>query len=179
MSTRILAMPALVSLLALAACAPPPPPTTGTSDDEVAIRAIGTRFAEAWNKGDVAGMTAMTADDYEAVAADGTVIKGKAADEEVTKKGVADRAGMNLKLNIQTTYVHWAGSAKAASVGGTWTLDGLPPGAGGDKGAWMILVMKGADNQWRSATGLVAEFVPPPAAPAAPAAADKGKGKGK
>ena len=175
MRIRALSLFAIAGVFALAACtAPPPPapPTTGTSDDEVALRGMGAKYAEAWSKGDVATLVTMVTDDYEAVAADGTVVKGKAAFEEMEKKQAAERAAMPMKLNVQTSYVHWAGSANGASIGGTWTIEGLPPGAGPGKGAWTGMAKKGTDGQWRLATGLVADYVPPPPAPA-PA---KGKG---
>jgi uncharacterized protein (TIGR02246 family) len=166
---------ALVAALSLAACAAPPA-ATGTADDEAAIRAIGPKFADAWTKGDVAAMSAMTADDYQAVNPDGTVIKGRAAAEENSNKEADARAGLGLKLTVDTTYVRWV-SATAAEAGGTWAVAGAPAGSGPDKGAWMTLDVKGADGQWRTATGLVAAYVPPPAPPAAtPMPAAKGKG---
>lgn len=168
---------AILGVLALAACAPPPPATSGTAADETAIRALGGRFAEAWNTGDVPAMSAMTTEDYEAVAPDGAVIKGRAASDEASKKEVAGRAGLGLKLSVDTTYVHWVG-ANAAAAGGTYTVAGVPPGMGSGKGSWMTVNTKGADGQWRMSTSLVSEFVPPPAMPPpTPTPAPKGKGK--
>ena len=168
---------AFVAVLALAACAPPPAATSGTPEDEAAIRAMGPKFADVWNKGDVAGMTALMTDDYQAVAADGTEIKGRAAAEESSKQEATARAGLGLKISIDTKYVRWV-SATSAQVGGTWTLAGAPAGSGPDKGAWMALDMKGTDGQWRMANALVASYQPPPAPPAAtPMPAAKGKGK--
>jgi ketosteroid isomerase-like protein len=145
---------------------------SGTPADETAIRGMGAKYAEAWNKGDLATMSSMVTENYDGVAPDGTVIKGRAAAAEMDKKELAGRAGMNLKLDV-----HWAG-ANAASAGGTWTVAGIPAGVGGDKGSWTIVAVKDADGQWRMASGLVAQFVPPPAPPTpSPTPAPKGKGK--
>jgi len=173
---KVLRVSSVLGVLALAACAPPPA-TSGTAADETAIRALAPKFAEAWNKGDVPAMTAMATDDYESVAPDGSVVKGKAAYEEMGKKEVAGRAGLGLKLSVETTYVHWLG-ADTAAAGGTYTVAGVPAGMGSGKGSWMTVDKKGADGQWRMATGLVSEFVPPPAMPV-PAATPAPKGKGK
>ena len=159
----------LLGTLALAACAPPPAPTTGTAADETAIRGIGAAYAEAWNKGDVTAMVAFSTDDYDAVQPDGKVIKGKAGVEEEAKTSAAARAGLPLKLSIETSILRWT-SASTAAIGGTWTVAGMPAGMGADKGAWSSTVAKSADGQWRMVTGLVSAFVPPPAAP--PPAAD-------
>ena len=174
MRQRFVQACALAGVLAMTACAQAPA-ATGTSEDEAAIRANGNKFAEAWNKGDVAAMTAMLADNYHAVEADGTLIEGKAKSEARERESASQRAGLGLTLNIQTSYIHWI-NANNASVGGTWTLAGLPPGAGADKGAWTALTQKGADGQWKIATALVAEYHPPPAPPAAPAPDPKSKG---
>jgi hypothetical protein len=91
------------------------------------------------------------------------------------RKSASERAPLGLKLNIQTSYIHWV-NANNASVGGTWTISGLPPGAGAEKGAWMTLSQKGTDGQWRIGSALVAEYHPPPAPPAAPAPDPKSKG---
>ena len=175
MRQRFLQACALAGVLAMAACAQAPA-ATGTADDEAAIRANGDKFAAAWNKGDVAAISAMLTDDYHAVEADGTLIEGKAANEAREKESASQRAPLGLTLNIKTSYIHWV-NANNASVGGTWTLAGLPPGAGAEKGSWTTLTQKGADGQWRIATALVAEYHPPPAPPAAPAPDSKTTGK--
>lgn len=175
MRKRFLQACALAGVLTMAACARAQmPAATGTPEDEAAIRANGAKFAEAWNKGDVAAISAMIADNYHAVEPDGKMIEGKAANEAFEKESASQRAGLGLTLSIQTSYIHWV-NANNASVGGTWTLSGLPPGAGADKGAWMTLTQKGADGQWRIGTALVAEYHPPPAPPA-PAPDPKSKG---
>jgi uncharacterized protein (TIGR02246 family) len=171
MRTRILQALALASVFAMAACAATP--TAGTPDDETALRAMGAKFADAWNKGDVTTLVTMVTDDYEVVTPDGSSIKGRAAFEEMEKKGVTERTGLPLKLTVNTSYVRFVGPS-GASLGGTWTMAGVPAGMGADKGAWTSLAIKGADGQWRLATGLVAEYHPPPAMPV-PVEAGKGK----
>ena len=155
-----------VALFAVA-CAPPPAPAAGTSADEAAIRGLGTKYAEAWNKSDVPTLVSMLTDDYEAVSPDGKVVKGKAGAEQLEKESATQRTGLPLALTVNTSVLKWAG-ANAAAIGGTWTMAGLPAGMGADKGAWSSFVMKGTDGQWRIATGLVAEYVQPPAMPPAP-----------
>jgi len=178
MSVRIPSVAAglcVLGVLALAACAPAPAATTGTPADETAIRAVGPAYAEAWNKADVAAMVNATTDDYEGVRPDGMVIKGKAGVEAEAREGATARAGLPLKLAIETSIVRF-NSATSAATGGTWTVSGAPAGSGGpEKGAWSATVVKGADGQWRMATALVADYMPPPAPPAA--APEKGKGK--
>ena len=166
MKARILYVSALLATFTIAACAPSPAPITGTDADEAAIRAVGPAYAEAWNNADVPALLAFSADDYEAIRPDGKILSGKAAVEADLKESAAARAGLPLKLSVETSLVRFT-SATSATTAGTWTLAGLPPGMGGDKGAWTSTVVKGADGKWRMVTGLVAEFVPPPAAPAA------------
>ena len=164
MRIPILYVSALLATFTLAACAPSPAPATGTDADEAAIRAVGPAYAEAWNKADVPALLAFTADDYEGIRPDGKMLKGKAAVEADLKESAAARAGLPLKLSVETSIVRWTG-ATSATTAGTWALAGLPAGMGGDKGAWTSTVVKGADGKWRMVTGLVAEFVPPPAPP--------------
>jgi len=173
MKVRALQGIALAAVLIAAACAPPPAPTSGTAADETTLRALGGKFADAWNKGDVATLVAMAAEDYEVVSPDGTPIKGRAAFEKSEKDQLTQRTGLPLKLTVNTAYVKWGG-ANAASVGGTWTMAGLPPGLGADKGAWTVFAVKGTDGEWRMQSGLVADAPMPPPPPPTPA---KGKGK--
>jgi len=185
MRTRLLQGLACVGVLVLAACSAA---TSGSAADEAALRGMGAKYAAAFNAGDTAALAAMVTDDYEVVGADGTEVKGKAAFEEAEKKSAAQRTGLGLKLDVKTTYVKWMGADHAA-LGGTWTMAGVPPGMGGDRGAWSGVASKGSDAVWRLATGLVAQYVAPVApAPtptpkatpkATPKPAPKGKGRGK
>lgn len=167
---------AVACLLMVAACAPPPAPTSGTAADEAALRGMGAKYADAFNKGDATALAAMVTDDYQAVSADGTAITSKAAFETMEKDSATKRTGLPLKLSIETMYVKWAG-ANVATLGGTWAMAGMPPGMGADKGAWTGMAEKGADGQWKLATGLVAEYVAPPTMAMPPPPPAKGKGK--
>jgi uncharacterized protein (TIGR02246 family) len=164
MRRKVLHAGAAIAALALTAACAAPAPTTGTADDETAIRGLASKYAEAFNKGDVAGLSALITSDYEVVGPDGTVVKGKQAFEEMERKGVAERAGMPLVLNVQTSYVRWM-SGTSAAAGGTWTMQGVPAGMGADKGAWIGTFKKESDGQWRMSGGLVSEYHPPPAMP--------------
>ena len=147
---------ALAAVLALASACAAPAPASGTAADETAIRAIPGKYSEAFNKGDAAALSALVTEDYHAVLPDGTLVKGRSAFEEMEKTGASQRAGLPINLNIQTTTVDWL-SGTAAVAGGTWTLAGLPPGAGPEKGAWVGVMKKGDDGNWRLMTGLVAD----------------------
>ena len=173
MKVRLLQGMALAAVLIAAACAPAPAPTSGTPADEATLRALGGKFADAWNKGDIPALVAMATEDYDVVSPDGMVIKGRAAFEKSEKEQLTQRTGLPLKLTVNTSYVKWGG-ANAASLGGTWTMAGLPPGLGADKGSWTVFAVKGTDGEWRMSSGLVANATPPAAPPAAPAT---GKGK--
>jgi len=174
MKLKILHVLAIVGCLVVAGCAVPP--TAGTAADEAAIRSLATKYADAWNKGDAAALASLVTDDYEAVNPDGTVDKGRAGAEAREKAAAAQRAGANLTLNVDTTFLKWSG-ASAAAAGGTWTIDGGAPGAGPTKGAWSSFLVKGADGRWKQATGLVAAFQPPPPPPAPKPTSSTGKKK--
>jgi uncharacterized protein (TIGR02246 family) len=145
---------ALAAVLALSACATAP--ATGTAADETAIRGVAGKYADAFNKSDASGLSTLVAEDYHAILPDGTIVKGRAAFEELQKESVTRRAGLAAKLNVQTTTVDWL-SASSAVASGTYTLSGVPGAA--EKGAWMSVMKKGDDGQWRLWTGLVAEDV--------------------
>ena len=155
------------AVLATAACAPPPAATTGTPADETAIRDIAAKYSDGFNKRDAAALAALVTPDYQTVANDHAIVKGRAGFEAREKEGLGQLTGLPLKLNAVTTFVRWT-SATSAAAGGTWTMDGVPPGMGlADKGSWTGTFVKEGDGMWRMATGLVSEFHPPPAPPAA------------
>jgi uncharacterized protein (TIGR02246 family) len=149
---RLLRGGVLAGLMVAAACAQP---TMGTPADDAAVREMGARYADAFNKGDAAALAGLVTEDFQAVSTDGTMTTGRAAFEDSEKKQAAARVGLPVKLVVTTTFVKWAGATHAA-VGGTWTLAGVPAGMGADKGAWSSLAEKGADGQWRLSTALVA-----------------------
>ena len=149
---------ALAAVLALTSACATSTTATGTAADETAIRGVAGKCAEAFNKNDDAGLSALVAEDYLAVLPDGTIVKGRAAFEESEKQEAAKRAGLQLTLNVQTSSVDWI-SGSAATAVGTWSLAGLPPGLSSGKGSWIATMKKGDDGQWRLWRGLVAEHV--------------------
>ena len=163
---------ALLALVAAAACAPPPPPTQGTPDDEVAIRGLSSKYTDAFNANDVAGLARLVSEDFECVNADGTHIRGRAAFQQMEEKAAKDRqaAGLKLTLGAPVSYVKWMSATHAVS-GGPWTMTGLPAPA---TGSWMAVLRKTPEGPWQITNSLVADFGAPPLAPPADA---KGKGK--
>jgi uncharacterized protein (TIGR02246 family) len=156
-SLRILTIAA--AAIALYGCAQPAPvATTGTAADEQTIRDNIEKYVAAWNKADVATMAGSVTDDYQEINPDGQHVKGRAAYQQMLEKNVAARpAGLTLKA--PTGYVHWL-KADVASVGGTWSIAGLPAGAPAS-GSWFVTFLKQGD-QWKMSNGLVADFMPPP-----------------
>jgi ketosteroid isomerase-like protein len=155
---------AVLALAAAAACAPPPPPSQGTPDDEVAIRGLATKYTDAFNANDAAGMARLVSEDFECVMADNTHIRGRAAFQQMEEQSAKERqaAGLKLTLGAPTSYVKWMGATHAVS-GGPWTMTGLPAPA---KGSWMAVLRKSPEGQWQITNSLAAEYVPPPPPPA-------------
>lgn len=153
-------------VMALAACATAAPvATTGTAEDEAAIRAVATAYANAYNAKDAAGIGALMTEDYDAVGPDGTRMSGRAMVESSTAaEFAAFPAGATITLNVATDFVDWI-DANNATAAGTWTVAGLPPGAGQDRGSWLAVFRKDADGQWRMSGGLTSPYIPPPAMP--------------
>ena len=174
MNTRWLQGIVLAGVVALAACAQPA--TMGTADEETALRGMGAKYADLFNKNDASGLAAMVTEDYQAIQPDGTTISGRAKFEESEKAQIAERtaAGLTLKLDVKTSLFKWT-SATSAVAGGTWTMAGIPPGMGADHGAWQVTFLKGADAKWLMYTALVSEYHAPPAPPTAPTEMKKGK----
>jgi len=143
----------------------------GTAEDEAAIRGLPDRYVAAYNAGDAAGIAALAADDYQAVAPDGTLVSGKAGVERMT----AAEMQMNRKMNVTVTlsvsmdFLHWL-DAENATIGGSWTVTGVPAGQP-DRGSWLAVVHKSPDGQWLLTSDLAAPFLQPPPAEAAPAPA--------
>jgi uncharacterized protein (TIGR02246 family) len=175
MKMRLLSGAALTVLVVVSACAQP---KAGTAADETAIREMGAKYADAFNKGDTSALAALVTEDFQAVSTDGTMTSGRAAFEAEEKKQATARMGLQLKLAVETKFVKWA-DADHAAIGGSWTMAGVPAGMGADKGAWSSVAEKGADGQWRLSTALVAnaEAPPPTPTPASTPAPTKGKGK--
>lgn len=153
------ALLAVVTMAAIAACAPAPAPMamTGTPADEQAIRDLFERVETAWNTKDAAAMTAMVTEDYNSVSPDGEHTMGRAAYGESTAAEFAGERPEGMMLSVDTAYVHWH-TADVATVGGPWSVSGLPEGAP-STGSWMCVVKRTGD-QWLMSNGLVASFMP-------------------
>ncbi len=152
---------AVATMAAIAACAPAPAPMAmaGTPADEQAVRDFFERVETAWNSKDAAAMTAMVTEDYNGVSADGEHTMGRAAYGESVTTDFAGARPEGMMLSIDTSYVQWH-TADVATVGGPWSVSGLPEGAP-STGSWMCVVERSGD-QWLMSNGLVANFVPPP-----------------
>ncbi len=152
---------AAVAVLAVYACAPAPAPTematAGTPADEQAIRDQMERIETAWNAKDVAAMTATITDDWQGISPDGKHTVGRAAYEQNLTTEFAMERPEGMALSIEVGYIHWHG-ANIATVGGTYSVSGLPDGTT-PTGSWMSVLTRSGD-QWLSANGLVAAFVP-------------------
>ena len=84
------------SLLALVACAKTPAPDTAT--DAGAIRAVNVAWNKAYNVGDVAGVTALYAEDAVLMAPGAPPARGKASISEYYSKDVAAFAAAGLTV---------------------------------------------------------------------------------
>jgi uncharacterized protein (TIGR02246 family) len=144
-------------------------PAQGTAEDEAALRALGEKYAAAFNAGDANALSQLVTEDFEAIGADGTHTQGRTQFLAMEQEGIKQRtdAGLSLTLSTTTGYVDWI-DANHAVVGGTYTIGGVPAGAPGN-GAWIVVCEKAADGQWLMANSLVAEAPPqPPPPPAVP-----------
>ena len=136
----------------------------GTAEDEAAIRSLPDRYVAAYNADDAAGIAALTADDYQAVAPDGMLVSGKAGVEKMMGMEMQMNQKMNVDptLSVTTDFLHWLG-ADSATIGGKWTVTGVPTGQP-DKGSWLAVVHKSADGQWLVTSDLNTPFMQPPPA---------------
>jgi uncharacterized protein (TIGR02246 family) len=156
-------------LVALAACAETEAPAmSGTPEDEAAIRAQVTAYANAYSTKDAAALAAITTEDYESVGPDGSRMSGRAAVQEMVAAEMAMMpADMAISVTATTDYLRWL-SADAAVAGGTWSSTGAPAGMGPDRGAWMSVFVRDTDGQWRMSNGMSAPYMPPPPAATTP-----------
>lgn len=157
-------------LVALAACMETEAPAmSGTPEDEAAIRAQVTAYANAYTAKDAAALAAIATEDYESVGPDGTRMSGRAAVQEMVAAEMAMMpAELTITVTATTDYLRWL-SADAAVAGGTWSSTGAPAGMGPERGAWMSVFRRDSDGQWRMSNGMSAPYMPPPAAPDAAA----------
>ena len=141
-------------------------PMQGTAEDDATIRGIADRYVAAYNANDAAGIAALVADDYEAVAPDGTMVRGKAGVEKTTgmEMQMMEKMNVDTTLSASLDFLHWL-NAESATVGGSWTMAGLPEGQP-DRGSWMAVMHKSPDGQWLVTSDLTATYLPPPPAEA-------------
>ena len=158
-----------VALTAAACGGAPEVAMQGTAEDEAAIRGLADQYVAAFNARDAAGIAALAADDYMAVAPDGTVVSGRAGVEKMQMADMQMMQKMNMDMTLSTSveFVHWL-DAENATLGGTYALEGTPTEAN-SKGSFLAVAHKSADGQWMMVGDLGAPFVPPPPAPAPPA----------
>jgi len=152
---------AAVAIFALGACAPAPAPAPAepTDADRQALMDLMATVATAYNAQDVAGMGATVTDDYNGLSPDGTRIEGKAAYEAQLATEFAEPFPEGFVLSIEVGYTQFHG-ADAATVGGMYSVAGLPEGAP-NSGSYMVLAVRSGD-QWLTKNALVAAFVPEP-----------------
>ncbi len=175
MRFRSLSLLTALGVLAFQGCTPPAAPAAGTPADEATLRGMASKYADAFNKHDPKGVSAMMTVDYEDVDPMGRHTQGRdAAEKQMTTDWASMPAGMTMTTT--TTYLKWL-SGTSAVVGGTYAVTpAMPPLSG--KGAWMVTVVK-KDSTWLIASSLAADA--PPEMPTmaadkkAPAAAPKKK----
>ncbi len=157
-----------VAVVGVASCAGMnAPATAGSAEDEAAIRAQVTAYANAYTARDAAAVAAIATEDYESVGPDGSRVSGRAAVQDMLAAEMAMMpADMPMTVTATTDYLRWL-SADAAVAGGTWSSTGAPAGMGPDRGAWMSVFRRDSDGQWRMSHGMSAPYMPPPPAPAA------------
>jgi hypothetical protein len=86
MKMNVLGGAALAAVMLVGACAQP---TTGSAADESAVRELGTKYADAFNKSDTAALAALVTEDFQAVRPDGTM----------TTAGLRSRRARNSRRN--------------------------------------------------------------------------------
>jgi uncharacterized protein (TIGR02246 family) len=135
----------------------------GTAADEAAIRSLPDRYVSAYNARDAAGIAAIMADNYQAVAPDGTIVQGKTGVQKMVgmEMQMNEKMKLDVTLSVTTDFVHWLG-ADSATIGGTWTATGVPAGQPG-KGAWLAVTHKSPDGQWLVTSDLSTPFMESPA----------------
>jgi hypothetical protein len=156
-SAKILTAAVAIFLFQACAPAPAPEPAQPTDADRQALVDLMTAVETAYNAQDVAGMLATVADDYQGIGPDGTHTQGKAAYEANLVEEFAEPWPEGFALSIETGYVHFHG-ADAATVGGTYSVAGLPEGAP-NTGSWIVVGTR-VGEQWLTSNALVATFVP-------------------
>jgi len=139
-------------------------PRQGTAGDEAAIRSLADKYVAAFNANDASGIAALVADDYQAVAPDGTVVMGKSGVAKMlgTQMEMRQKMNVNLTLSVSTNFLYWL-NVDSATMGGSWTAMGAPVGSP-DRGSWLAVAHKSPDGEWRLVSDLAADYMRPPEA---------------
>lgn len=122
-----------------------------TSDEEV-IRAMGDKWAQAWNSGEVANIGELYTPDADWVGTDGRTAKGR----EAIVESYVDIASTTLKgsqLSIGWLNIRFVKPDLAVGES-TWELTNLPEAEGQQppaKGTATVVVVKQAEQWWIAA----------------------------
>jgi uncharacterized protein (TIGR02246 family) len=152
---------ASAAIVAIGACAPaaPPEPAMPTDADRQALTDLMARVETAYNAMDTAGMLATITDDYTSISSDGTRTEGKAAYEANMAEEFAGERPEGFSLSIDVGYIQFIG-ADAASVGGTWSVAGVPEGMP-NSGSYLVVAVRSGD-MWLTRNTVVAQYTPEP-----------------
>jgi ketosteroid isomerase-like protein len=151
----------LLAASALAACVSGRTmPIVGTAEDDLAARRLATRYASAYNAGDVRAIGELVTLTYQNVEPDGSRTIGRAAfQKRHSRPAESGRTIPRGTLAASTDFLDWIDATRAV-VGGTYTLAGGPAGVP-DEGSWLAVAVKDIDGQWRFSHSLFADFLPP------------------
>jgi uncharacterized protein (TIGR02246 family) len=122
-----------------------------TTDEEAALKAIGSQWADAWNAGDMTAVGALYTEDADYVNFFGQSVSGR-AQIEATFSEALDTVYKGAKITIETTAVHFVKPDIVVSDS-EWEVTGVPEGEGPKiptKGASTAVMVK-QDGEWKIA----------------------------
>jgi len=168
---RALSLTAGAALLLLGACQPSTKPQPLTAADSTAVTNIATQYAAAWNKGDVDGVVSLYASDALVLLPDTAPLQGSNAVRTYLNTALGTPRRPVLALAPATP----VGRQDLAMVAGTFTLTRPPdttPARGRAAAApppplaghSLVVLMKGADGNWKITNHAVSYDAPKPAA---------------
>jgi len=142
---------AVVGALALASSLTVAAAAQDASDDEAALKEMAGKWAEAWNKGDVAAIGAMYTEDADYIDIYGKAYKGRPAIEAAIKE-INSSVFEGSKMNIESVATH---PVKPDVVVGdsVWEVTGVPESEGPappSKGEATVVFVK-TDGGWKIA----------------------------
>ena len=163
MKRHIAAVGLFASALLIAACsqAPPPSPPDTRDADAKTIRDL----EESWNKDfeskDASKLIAHYTDDASLMAPGMPASHGKEAIGKVLKEMVSDSA---LSLKFQASRVEVARSGDIGYSEGSYTMTMTDPATKkpvNDKGSYVTVYKKQADNSWKAVSDIATSEMPP------------------